>query len=193
MTSPTDILHLKEFCELVRELRESKFGQRVLGSKPITVRGHAGFHDAEIVDFDEEECRSFLLSFRLLVQDNDKISIRCVWGIFKDKIKDDEWFRRVNPPKWMLNDFLDRPAMYQAPGGGEQSMRDVFETFLYGAYAHRLYSLEKREKYLSWKSSHRDYVIQKMLFLLCLHTALNMATRIETAIRQWLEQNEKGA
>lgn len=190
MTTPADILHLKEFCELVRELRESKFGQRVLGAKSITVRGHDGLHDAEIVDFDEDECRSFLLSFRLLVQDNDNISIRCVWNIFKDKIIDPEWFVRVNPPKWMLNDFLEGQAMYAAPGGGDQTMREVFDVFLYGAYAHRNQAPEKRTKYLAWKSNHRDYVIQKMLFLLCVKTTLDMAKLIEIATRDWIEQNE---
>jgi hypothetical protein len=193
MITHTEISHLKEFCELVRELRESKFGQRVAGVKPITVRGHEGFHDAEVVNFDEDECRSFLLSFRLLVQDNDNISIRCVWRIFADKIVAPEWFKRVDPPKWMLNDFLDRSAIYPAPGGGDQTMREVFEVFLYGAYAHRLQSPEKRAKYLSWRANHRDHVIQKMLFLMCLQTALNMAERMETAIRDWIRQNAAAA
>lgn len=109
--STEDIEDLVLFVEHVSELRSSKFAQRVLSPKDITYTWTSGSSRGEFINFDEEECRSFILGCRLLMQDNDRTSIRRVWLMFKDQVKKQEWFMKVNPPRWMLNDYLDTNAI----------------------------------------------------------------------------------
>lgn len=67
---------LREFVDLVRELQSSSLSQRLLSKNSLKSTHYADGRIPVIQNFDEDSCRAFLLSFRLLIRDNDRISLR---------------------------------------------------------------------------------------------------------------------
>ena len=85
----------------------------------------------------EDEIRSSVLTIRLFYQDKDRISIRKISALINaltidQQIKDEYALWRSE-----LNDYLDTPASIKFDlGNGPITRRFLFETFLYGFYAH---------------------------------------------------------
>src|SRR5947207_13615713 len=58
-----------------------------------------------------------------------------------------------------LNEFLERQDL-----GFSETNNEIFETFLYGAYAH--YNERKEEKLKEWEKKGREFFLRrKMMFL----------------------------
>ena len=185
-----DIEDLKEFVHHVHDLTRTRFAKAVLSQKTITLR-HIGVPRAgEIVNFDEEDLRSFLLGCRLLLQNNERVSIRRIWMIFKDRIKDDAWFIRINPPRWMLNDFLDQDAMFTTPSVGSVTNRLLLETFLYGSYVHL--NTRHRKRFRRWEA-HDQYPFMKLLFLTVLQVLYKCSFDMASVVSDWLADNPSTA
>jgi hypothetical protein len=180
---------LAEFVEQVNQLQSSRFGQRVLLQRSVTLRSTAGDEEPELVNFDEEECRSFLLGCRMLMQNNDRVSIGKVWTLFKDTIGDPAWFVRVNPPRWMLNDYLDQEMMFADPTGEVTTNRQLVDTFLFGSYAHL--NRAHRARFKAWQSDPQFHSL-KLLFLLGLKVILEMAGRMADAVEDYLVEEPTG-
>lgn len=187
MLDPKDYNHLREFVSLVEQMQNLALTTRVLAKNEIILRMYGA--DSEILNFDEEECRSFLLDCRLLIQDNDRISIGCVWRIFKDRINDPEWFVRINPPKWKLNEFLEQQCSFAAPGGGTTTYRELLYTFLYGAYAHRGMNPKLRERFLQWQTADQQFLFIKLQFLLILKVLIKTAIEMNDVVEEWMSGN----
>ncbi|MFT5469607.1 MAG: hypothetical protein ACI8UO_004729 [Verrucomicrobiales bacterium] len=134
----------------------------------------------ELKGFDEDSFRSFLLTFRLLVQDNEPTSVRDIWSLIKNHGADADLWARVNGPRWMINDFLDREK-WPVPGGGEPSFREIKLTFLYGTYAHRnpIY----RARLAEWRRFPDRFTLLKLHFVLALKVILESAIEIAEAIK----------
>jgi|GEM_PF-2424219 len=178
---------LVEFVAQVGQLKSSKFGQRVLSQPTLTMRSTGGSNLVEIVNFDEDEFRSFLLGCRMLIQNNERISAFNIWTIFKDTIKDFDWFARVNPPRWTLNEYLDQEMILSEPTGEVKTNRQLVDTFLYGAYAHL--NRDHQRRFRVWKALPQFHSL-KLLFLLGLQELLKTTVEMASVVEDYLSQNK---
>jgi hypothetical protein len=180
---PADIEDLKEFVHHIHALSQTRFAKALLSQKTITLRRAGASRVSEIVNFDEEDCRSFLLGCRLLLQNNERVSIGRIWKIFADRIRDDVWFVRINPPRWMLNDFLDQETMFKTPSGSSVSNRLLLDTFLYGSYAHL--NKNHRKRFREWEA-HEQFPFMKLLFLMVLQVLYKCSIDMASVVSDWL-------
>ena len=164
-------------------LGRSRFAKAVLAQKNITLRMPGNSQEAEFLNFDEEDCRSFLLGCRFLLQDNERVSVRNIWRLFEARIADSAWFARINPPRWKLNDYLDQDAPFAVPGGGTITNRLLLYTFLYGSYAH--HNREHRERLREWEAS-QQLMFMKLLFLMALKVVYRCAAEMADVVSDWL-------
>ena len=186
MTKPTgdDIENLAEFVRHVRDLGRLRFAKAVLAQPSITLRMSAKLPAGEFLNFDEEDCRSFLLGCRLLMQDNDRVSVGRIWKTFANRTNDDAWFARINPPRWMLNEYLDRDADFAAPGGRSVTNRVILNTFLHGSYAHL--NPDHRKRFLRWEA-HPQFHYMKLLFLMAVKVLYQCSSETAAIVSDWLD------
>ena len=176
---------LQEFQDLVEGLSCSRFGRGILAQETVTIQV-CGFEDTPtILNFDEEDCRSFLLGCRMLLQKNERVSVFKIWSIFKDSICDDELFVQINPPRWMLNDYLDQGVPIATPNNEPLTNRLLVDTFLYGSYAHL--NRRHRARLASWQEESRQYNSLKLCFIMALKVILDMSKRMSVVVRQYQE------
>ncbi len=178
---------LTEFVNLVEELNSLRLAQSVLGKQTITVQVQTDWEKARLIDFDEEDCRSFLLGSRLLIQDNERISLRLLPSLLEECGCGEALKDLVEGERFLINLSLDEPCMVAAPRCGSVTNRDVFETFMWGCYAHRCMNPLHRERFLQWQTDTRQFMALKVIFLLMLKIILQAASRIATGIRIELE------
>ena len=183
--APAEIGYLQEFVSHVNELIKSRFAQRVLAQPTIRLRTKSDWTNAELVNFDEEECQSFLLKCRLLIQDRDGISINRIWSMFKDRI-DDSWWAKINPPRWMLNDYLDAQALFEGGSNASVNNRLILETFLYGSYAHL--NPEYRKRFKEWQTDPERFYLLKLEFIMALKVLLSSAAKMTLVVEEFLKQ-----
>lgn len=136
----TDTTALALFREKAKELEESIFVQSVAksGSLGTSIKGRVGEPlDVQRTGPTEDEIRSSVLTMRLFCQDNDRISIRKVASLI-DSLSIDQQIKDEYA-RWRseLNNYLNAPTSTGFDlGSGPITRRFLFETFLYGFYAH---------------------------------------------------------
>jgi hypothetical protein len=138
MTADTTALEL--FREKAKELEDSIFVQSIAksGSLSTSIKRRVGEPlTIERSGPTEDEIRSSVLTIRLFRQDNDRISIRNIAALVNslpiDQQIKDEYARWRSE----LNDYLDAPTSTGFDlGNGPITRKFLFETFLYGFYAH---------------------------------------------------------
>jgi hypothetical protein len=178
---------LEAFVSQVTALKASRFGRKVLAQESVTLRTSRAFSDVEFIGVDEEEFRSFLLSCRLLYQNNERISIFNIWTACKNIMGVSERFAPINAQRWMLNDYLDQVATIADHAGNSVTNREILETFLYGSYAHlnRKHGATLRQ----WQSSPRQYYPLKLMFILAVKILLQTAGKISGEIEAWFSEH----
>ncbi len=173
-TSFSEIEILREFVALVDDLNSSALTRNFLSTN-LTVRTRVNsWSEGVLLNFDEDSCRSFLLMFRLLYQPNDGISLRSIriliWdGDYEQSLKDWVSFKRQ---------LLDWELDSEAPFSEGFTYRQLIEIFLWGAYAHRCQSPDKRRQFLEWQAETETFVIRKQSFLLALKMMLQFADEL---------------
>jgi hypothetical protein len=180
---------LFEYVNLVKELNSLRLAT-LLSRKSISLQHRGDWDGARIIDFDEEDCRSFLLSCRMLIQDNDRISLRCIGKIIEDSGCSNELKALVGGERFSMNLSLDDYCAFAAPSCGRITNRDVLDTFLWGAYAHRGMNPVIRQRFLDWQSDNRQFLSLKLVFLLMLKIMLEAASKISSAIDAELQNNQ---
>lgn len=104
-----------------------------------------------IPEFDQDEIDAFVLTFRLFTQDNDRISLRSLSGIFAS-----EWLEGGNArecfedARKQLNDHLDSAATVEF-GETVVSVRFIVEVVIYGGLAHT--NKKKSAIFQNWSQS----------------------------------------
>ena len=130
---------LKQFNLRARYLAESRFLQWIQagGSKqpnlPELLAGkwlvYEGLH--------REDLDSFILNLRLLIQDRDGFSIRCLSELYRS-FPDD--YREAQDAfvyvRGLLNKYLESPSTVRLKKRGKTTKRVVLNTILYGGFAH---------------------------------------------------------
>lgn len=181
---------LNEYINLVIELNSLRLARGLLSAGTISIRGTGNFENARIINFDEEDCRSFLLSCRMLIQDNDRISVRCIGQIIQEGDFSEECKTRVEGERFRLNLSLDDYCPLLSSGGVQMTNRDLLETFLWGSYAHRGMNPVIRTRFQEWQSDAAQFLHLKSVFLLMLKMMLEAATRIGGFVSDELNQQE---
>jgi len=187
MLSEEKLQDLESFVECVESLERTRFVETFLSQSEIITHGTDRADSWRIEGFDEEHMCAFLLSLRKLVQNNDPCSFYNIWSIFKDDIKDRNWFARANPPRWMLNDLLDQGSILSVPEVESATNRVIFETFLYGLYAHS--DREKRELLKVWRQTNQ-FIFLKQSFLMILKCVYGCAKSMKSVAMDYLKQQE---
>jgi hypothetical protein len=173
---------LQAFVSHAKELRQSRFGQKVLAQSTVTVQTDGGF-----VGADEEEFRSFLLGCRLLIQNNERVSVFKIWTTCKSLMGVSDAFAPINAQRWMLNEYLDKPAPIPDHTGASLTNRQIVDTFLYGSYAHLDRTNAARLR--AWQSSPRQYYPLKLMFILALKVLLQTSGAISDVIEAWISND----
>ena len=175
---------LQEFVQAVAELSTSRLGREVLSQRNITMRMSGNWSKIEIINFDEEGCSSFLLKCRLLIQNNERISLFRVWTLCEKRIANPDLFGRINPPRWMLNQYLDENSLFAVPGGGLITKRLLMDTFLYGSYAHL--NRVHRRRFRQWQQDPKQFHVLKLEFVMGLQIVLKSAQLMAAVVSDWL-------
>jgi hypothetical protein len=177
---------LETFVAHVKELRSSRFGRHVLAQSAVTLRTDEVFDTVEFVGVDDDELRSFLLGCRLLIQDNERISIFNIWTACRNLMDISECFAPINAQRWMLNDFLDQEASIADHAGKSLTHREILKTFLYGSYAHL--DRTQAERLQQWQTSPAAYYSLKLTFFLVLKVLLQTSGVMSEHIATWLQR-----
>lgn len=94
---------------------------------------------------DQESMDAFLLTLRLFVQDNDRVSFRNLERLFEELPIEDSWKAAVRSSRARFNEWLDKPS-YLVIEGKKRTRREIFDVCLYGGFAHAT----QKETYDRW-------------------------------------------
>lgn len=185
--SPENKRSLELYLDTVSELERSSLYRNILEKNNITYRFQVkeGLPiTQEVVDLDEEHLKAFILTARLLAQDNDGRSIRVVSNIVDESFQAHPSYLKFNSARWKLNDYLDGeyPALVQ---GESITSRELFDVFLYGHYAHR--NPQKEQRFIQWQSNWVTFPHYKLGFLMSLSVLFSCAHEMRTAIEEMLK------
>lgn len=169
--------------EMVRKLNLFNSKVNELLNSSFLKKGETGFHiswkrgegfETVLKYAGDDALRSFVLTIRFFVQNNDDISLQKIKEIYdelEDKIK-----REYNYLRDSLNDYLDSNT-HIIYNGEKLTRKKVFKTFLYGHLAHL--NKEKRRLYANWKKIPPLFVSIKNQFLIILYDFLNVLYQIK--------------
>jgi len=101
----------------------------------------------------EDEIKSFVLTMRLFVQDNEKISIRNLSKLYENMNIDIRYKTKFSTLRNNLNGYLNEKALTFIESS--PTKRDVYDTLLYGYYAHK--QSDKLKKIQLWKNEQFDW------------------------------------
>ncbi|MEY2480913.1 MAG: hypothetical protein QOI04_1840 [Verrucomicrobiota bacterium] len=157
---------LERFCELVEELQDYAIFKNLLHRSQIEWNVRTENKEvvaAAIRGLDEEHLRSFLLTLRMLYHGRERCSVREIAKIFEERVgvRNPLWWNGFNAYRLGLNSFFDQTSL---PNSGETN-REIFETFLWGKYAHRD-NPEAVARYKDWEGNRTKFVEFKGTFLL---------------------------
>jgi hypothetical protein len=150
------------FNEKVRHLESLRFYKRYANVLPQVVahvrnvkwgefENGVGTFDAhfvsEVPDLDREEVDAFVLTYRMLTQNNDRFSIGNLAQIYDSDWIPEDAAHNFRESRRLLNDHLD--GTYSTANLGEPiPTRTILEVFLYGALAHSNPAHE--QTFLAW-------------------------------------------
>lgn len=173
---------LRDFNRKVDRLETTKFWQRykdqtpnvIMKMKNVTFEktGHSSFAMAGPVqswleEFDQDEIDAFVLTYRLFHQDNDRISLKRISGIYALP-----WMQGGNAlecfedARQELNDHLDQAATIMF-GDAYVSVRFIADVVIYGGLAHM--NAEKSRIFDAWQSGAAKGFIWAEFFALMRH------------------------
>jgi len=112
-----------------------------------------------------EDIESYLLTFRLFVQDNESFSLRNLAALYRTMPVSKELKLRFEAIRKSANSFLDAlsPVIWHQK---QLSRRHIFEVFLYGGLAHR--SSVKKAEFDGWMGNSIMKVVLETEFVLIL-------------------------
>lgn len=144
------------FCEKAEQVGKGRYFARLLRGEGVRLgfsldprTGH--FKDMGFMGPDEEDVRALLLTMRMFCIKKDNISPERLEAMAaNDPALSPHWRQRLAQARAAVEQMLEEPA---APEGllhvPSPKCGDVFDTFLYGEYAH--VNDLKRAQYQRWK------------------------------------------
>lgn len=144
---------LEVFVECVDDLLGSKYLEQAraggLGSS-ISIMQGIGFVMGRSGP-DRDHVKAVLLTIRLFCQNNEAVSLQNMDTLVQSLPVDQDLKERFAQSRKNFNDHLDhRPVFSYSAGIGADTNGGIFDTFLYGEFAH--FNPEKRRRYKTWES-----------------------------------------
>jgi hypothetical protein len=166
------------FIETVEELQASEFAKQIKGGIRVGLKAGNAVIISELAGPDREALKAFLLTLRFFRQNNEETSLRNmatrVAGLNVDQgLKDEFLTSRDN-----FNAFLDGPLAVPVNGVGADSKRDVFESFLYGVYAHA--NPDHRRRVKGWEKLPFYADLEAQFLLTVAHFTAAVTSMAET-------------
>jgi hypothetical protein len=133
-----DTIALKLFNEKVSRLEASRLAQRMSNPKyQIQYDKVASGQWIAADGIEPDDVDAFVLNLRLLVQDNDGFSIRCLSKLYGEADVASVLQAQFQEHHNRLSSHLDRPSPIGRPGGnGNYTNRQLFDVIMYGGLAH---------------------------------------------------------
>jgi hypothetical protein len=156
---------LRLFNEKVARLEASRFAQRYgkeppevllrFSSATTTSTGAATFEiqgaaESELAEHDQDDIDAFVLTYRMFIQANDRISIRALKKIYEEPWMPEEPAKSFAHARGVVNAYLDSPltlTIYDQ----QIARRTLIDIMLYGGLAHS--EPEKQEVFRNWTTS----------------------------------------
>ncbi|WP_206758844.1 hypothetical protein [Nostoc foliaceum] len=165
-----EIKTLELFNYKAYELGQSSFNTFLLNSEPKITIGSGRLNQENFPS--KDSINACVLTIRLFMQDNERISLRKVKRIYEDLPINTEKKARFDNLRNKFNDFLDRKSLCQRniiiiigeAATNTPTNRDILEAFIYGEYAH----FTQREKYEMLTKQPFDELFTGMEFIMIL-------------------------
>jgi len=151
------------FCKKVQELENSRY---LFDAKQSGIEFNFKWQkDKGITQKrtgpDEESIKAFILTLRFFIQNNERISIYNISKLINDLNINTEFKNDFNRARNDLNNDLDRSSNICIVINGKLlTQRDIFDTFLYGLYAHG--NNTKAILLESWEKSGQILLLRSM-------------------------------
>jgi hypothetical protein len=174
------------FVDQVKRLEASRFNKNVLSEPSITttIIPKDASAAAMIGGLDEEALEAFLLRFRTLIRDTDRVSLRTIDGVFKNGGFSESTRLKFNQQRFFLNDWLQQISLIRFPGEAEITNETILDTFVFGEYSHKNRALMKR--FQTWKAKEPHFSYLKANFILSLKVALASFSEIRRILESEL-------
>lgn len=133
------VRQLSLFNERAKKLADSRFlaWLKARGNKQPDISRVIGGDWLAYEDLNSEDLDSFCLNLRLLIQDRDGFSIRCLSQVYEQFPKDYEEAKRLFFEETRkLNEYLEERAFVQLPGRNSLTHKELLNIVLYGGIAH---------------------------------------------------------
>jgi len=138
-----DLLKSRNFFKIIQEQGGIKISVSMKIGQPVAINDNVP--DPESVD-------AMMVTFRMFIQDNDRISIRNLSKLLVDPGLSGNWKDRYSQARDTLNQALDgHLGLDLRHEGHTLTARQIMDTFIYGEIAHT--NSEKRAQYQRWLSS----------------------------------------
>lgn len=135
-----------------------------------------------------EQIDAILLTFRLFIQDNDRISLaKLAKTVALDSSVTNMWKEEFNKSRNAINDFLDALPAIQAEINGQliSSRREIMNVFIYGDLSHM--KENKQKKFEEWVSFPPNKALLKFYFIDIIQTVFNIIFYLATISKSEIE------
>jgi len=180
---------LKIFVESTEELVTSSFVKQATqrGLRTDLTWRPGGFLATERTGPDRETVKAFLLTIRFFCQNNERTSIRKMERMISRMVIDQELKSSFSQLRDQLNRHLDsEPSIHFQKGDKALTRRDIFETFLYGTFAHA--NPIKHRKVKLWSNQAGLFDDLRMVFDVILLDFLRSLNAVANICRQILKR-----
>jgi hypothetical protein len=159
---------LEIFIETVEELKQSEFVKQIKkNGVRVEMLAGPGVYLSNRVGPDREAIKAFLLTLRFFRQNNDQTSLSNmatrVGALSVDQaLKDEFTTSRDN-----FNAFLNAPLSVPVAGVGADTRDQLFESFLYGVFAHS--TPKHRRNVKAWEAAPYYHELEAQFLVIAAH------------------------
>ncbi|NBB81178.1 MAG: hypothetical protein GVY36_17355 [Verrucomicrobia bacterium] len=191
MAHETEIETLRTFSKKVKRLLDSRFTENVL-KKHLKWNWSWKAGEGSVLDYpdcDDDDRDAFLLTLRLLIQNNDLISIANVTRIIdslplSEKITDPWTHNRTE-----LNNYLDSNPFFTA-FGEPKSYRELIDTLIYGEWSHL--DPKYRPAVEKWLGDEFVWSNMQTMFFMVMQNLVSCLSAFRVLAEMAIEQIETG-
>lgn len=120
------------------------------GASPSISLTFCGYVRAWVEDFDQDAVEAFVLTYRMLTQDNDRYSVRRLAKVYEQSRVDTEARARLAEARQAIAGFLDEQTTCGFENGPVKRNR-LLDVFVYGGLAHS--NPEKERLFRLWTAN----------------------------------------
>jgi hypothetical protein len=138
-------------------------------------------------NFTDDTIKSFILTLRFFIQDNEPTSIRNMNKLYEGMTIPDEFKLKFRKFQKNLNDFLDEPAL--TFNQSKLTKRQIYDAIIFGDYAHK--NIDKSRLLETWKKNQLDWDVVFYEFQKTLYTFIEHLQKIKSLNEIVLKELEK--